>query len=229
MLSLQAARSLAGAVRCWAPQVGGVASSSLGGFSEPSVLSRSACSSRSSSSKDADVHSTTVLCVRKDGQASGWAKQLVHSATGFVRSTLPTRAGRHRLPCRRPLPPLPPTALPRCLPPVQVVLVADGQVTMGGTVVKPNVRKTRKIGEHVVGGFAGACSPPGRALRHLNAPSRAAATATDGSMHTLLQRGLTLNGDAVHACQTLDPQVPRRMPSPCLSAWRARLRSTLGS
>lgn len=40
--------------------------------------------------------------------------------------------------------------------PKQVVLVADGQVTMGGTVVKPNVRKTRKIGEHVIGGFAGA-------------------------------------------------------------------------
>lgn len=37
-----------------------------------------------------------------------------------------------------------------------MVLVADGQVTMGGTVVKPNVRKTRKIGEHCVGGFAGA-------------------------------------------------------------------------
>ncbi|KAI7845971.1 hypothetical protein COHA_000517 [Chlorella ohadii] len=54
---------------------------------------------------DQDVHATTVLCVRKDGQ---------------------------------------------------VVLVADGQVTMGGTVVKPNVRKTRKIGEHVIGGFAGA-------------------------------------------------------------------------
>ena len=34
--------------------------------------------------------------------------------------------------------------------------MADGQVTMGGTVVKPNVRKTRKIGEHVIGGFAGA-------------------------------------------------------------------------
>lgn len=34
--------------------------------------------------------------------------------------------------------------------------MADGQVTMGGTVIKPNVRKTRKIGEHVIGGFAGA-------------------------------------------------------------------------
>lgn len=37
-----------------------------------------------------------------------------------------------------------------------VILVADGQVTMGGTVVKPNVKKTRRIGENVVGGFAGA-------------------------------------------------------------------------
>lgn len=38
----------------------------------------------------------------------------------------------------------------------EVVLVADGQVTMGGTVVKPNVKKTRRIGEHAIGGFAGA-------------------------------------------------------------------------
>lgn len=38
--------------------------------------------------------------------------------------------------------------------------MADGQVTMGGTVVKPNVRKTRKIGEHVIGGFAGAAPAP---------------------------------------------------------------------
>jgi ATP-dependent HslUV protease subunit HslV len=38
---------------------------------------------------------------------------------------------------------------------LQVVLVADGQVTMGGTVVKPNVKKTRKIGDSAIGGFAG--------------------------------------------------------------------------
>lgn len=49
------------------------------------------------------------------------------------------------------------TAMPK-----QVVLVADGQVTMGGTVVKPNVRKTRKIGEHVIGGFAGAAVLSGK-------------------------------------------------------------------
>lgn len=59
------------------------------------------------------------------------------------------------------LPPPPPAAnsAAASLPPFrakQVVLVADGQVTMGGTVVKPNVRKTRKIGELAIGGFAGA-------------------------------------------------------------------------
>jgi hypothetical protein len=49
----------------------------------------------------------------------------------------------------------------RCFAIAQVVLVADGQVTMGGTVVKPNVRKTRKIGESTIGGFAGALSGGG--------------------------------------------------------------------
>ncbi len=92
---------------------------------------------------DQDVHATTVLCVRKDGQASvGWA------------------AGRRR---RRCLPGLALNPASTCWPSKQVVLVADGQVTMGGTVVKPNVRKTRKIGEHVIGGFAGAAGGMGHA------------------------------------------------------------------
>lgn len=34
--------------------------------------------------------------------------------------------------------------------------MADGQVTRDSEVVKPNVRKTRRIGENVIGGFAGA-------------------------------------------------------------------------
>lgn len=38
----------------------------------------------------------------------------------------------------------------------EVVLLADGQVTLGSSILKPNVRKTRKIGEKVIGGFAGA-------------------------------------------------------------------------
>ncbi len=38
---------------------------------------------------------------------------------------------------------------------MQVVIMADGQVTRESEVVKPNVRKTRRIGENVIGGFAG--------------------------------------------------------------------------
>ena len=33
--------------------------------------------------------------------------------------------------------------------------MADGQVTQGSQVVKPNVRKVRRIGENAIGGFAG--------------------------------------------------------------------------
>ncbi|PSC73383.1 ATP-dependent protease subunit [Micractinium conductrix] len=103
-------RALAGAP--WAQQAGGLAGvlAERGLARDPVYTAAFPSSSGSSnraahSSRRPEVHSTTVLCVRKDGQ---------------------------------------------------VVLVADGQVTMGGTVVKPNVRKTRKIGEHVIGGFAGA-------------------------------------------------------------------------
>jgi ATP-dependent HslUV protease subunit HslV len=38
----------------------------------------------------------------------------------------------------------------------QVVLMADGQVTMGSEIVKPNVKKVRVIQPGVIGGFAGA-------------------------------------------------------------------------
>lgn len=38
----------------------------------------------------------------------------------------------------------------------QVVIMADGQVTQGNEIVKPNVRKLRRIGDNVIGGFAGA-------------------------------------------------------------------------
>ena len=36
-----------------------------------------------------------------------------------------------------------------------VIIIADGQVTLGSEIVKPNVRKVRRIGEDVIGGFAG--------------------------------------------------------------------------
>ncbi|KAJ7523580.1 hypothetical protein O6H91_18G055100 [Diphasiastrum complanatum] len=37
-----------------------------------------------------------------------------------------------------------------------VVIIGDGQVTIGSEIIKPNVRKVRRIGENVIGGFAGA-------------------------------------------------------------------------
>jgi ATP-dependent HslUV protease subunit HslV len=38
----------------------------------------------------------------------------------------------------------------------EVVLMADGQVTLGSQVVKPNVTKVRRLQPGVIGGFAGA-------------------------------------------------------------------------
>ena len=40
----------------------------------------------------------------------------------------------------------------------QTVIAGDGQVSMGNTVMKPNARKVRRIGEggNVIAGFAGA-------------------------------------------------------------------------
>lgn len=39
----------------------------------------------------------------------------------------------------------------------RVVVVGDGQVSMGNTVMKPNARKVRRLGDgSVIGGFAGA-------------------------------------------------------------------------
>ncbi|MFK7971033.1 MAG: ATP-dependent protease subunit HslV [Bacteroidia bacterium] len=40
----------------------------------------------------------------------------------------------------------------------QVVLGADGQATMGNTIVKGNVKKVRKVGDTVLAGFAGSTS-----------------------------------------------------------------------
>ncbi|KAG1677142.1 hypothetical protein FOA52_000948 [Chlamydomonas sp. UWO 241] len=40
----------------------------------------------------------------------------------------------------------------------KVVLIGDGQVSMGSTIVKPNAKKVRRIGEGVVAGFAGSAA-----------------------------------------------------------------------
>lgn len=36
-----------------------------------------------------------------------------------------------------------------------VVMIGDGQVTQGAEIIKPNVRKVRRLGANVIGGFAG--------------------------------------------------------------------------
>ena len=38
---------------------------------------------------------------------------------------------------------------------MQVVIMADGQVTRGNDIVKPNVKKVRRLNDAVIGGFAG--------------------------------------------------------------------------
>lgn len=40
----------------------------------------------------------------------------------------------------------------------QVILIGDGQVTLGHTVIKGNAIKLRKIGDSVIGGFAGSAA-----------------------------------------------------------------------
>jgi hypothetical protein len=84
-------------------------------------------------------HSTTVLCIQKDGEVGAPP----HDAAVVPSFRLAARAGAAR---------------------PQVVMMADGQVTAGSMVVKPNARKLRRLGEGVVGGFAGARlgAQPGR-------------------------------------------------------------------
>ena len=74
-------------------------------------------------------HSTTVLCVRKNGKAR--PDQLFDKAWQKVNG-------------------------PPGTPLLQVIIMADGQVTRGNEIIKPNVRKVRRIGDNkVIGGFAG--------------------------------------------------------------------------
>ena len=74
------------------------------------------------------------------------------TAPQHARGVLCRRRSRGRRGCPQPLtPPL----WGGATPPPQVVMIGDGQVTMGSEVVKPNVKKVRRIGTGVIGGFAG--------------------------------------------------------------------------
>ncbi|GMF29030.1 unnamed protein product [Phytophthora lilii] len=48
-------------------------------------------------------------------------------------------------------------------------LIGDGQVSLGSTVVKPNAKKVRRIGEHIVAGFAGSTADAFTLMERLEA------------------------------------------------------------
>lgn len=75
---------------------------------------------------------TTVLCIRKEGKVCYVALSSLLTQVDVALSSWLIAVV--------------------CL---QVVIIADGQVTMGGEVVKPNVKKVRRIGKDVIAGFAG--------------------------------------------------------------------------
>lgn len=55
-----------------------------------------------------------------------------------------------------------------------VVIIGDGQVTLGSQIMKPNVRKVRRLGEgkKVIAGFAGtAVRPPSSQRRTVSVTS----------------------------------------------------------
>ena len=88
--------------------------------------------------------------------------------------------------------------------------MADGQVTMGGTVVKPNVRKTRKIGEQVVGGFAGG-SGSGSGWARVWGGGGAVHTVSS-ALHGVL--GNAAAAAAAAGCSSCPPRFPRAHLSP---------------
>ncbi|TDH68958.1 hypothetical protein CCR75_000287 [Bremia lactucae] len=51
----------------------------------------------------------------------------------------------------------------------KVCLIGDGQVSLGNTVVKPNAKKVRRIGEHIVAGFAGSTADAFTLIERLEA------------------------------------------------------------
>jgi len=54
----------------------------------------------------------------------------------------------------------------------KVVVIGDGQVSMGQTVMKPNARKVRRLGDgSVIGGFAGATADAFTLLERLEPSS----------------------------------------------------------
>ena len=57
----------------------------------------------------------------------------------------------------------------------KTVIAGDGQVSLGNTVIKPNAKKVRRIGEDgkVIGGFAGATADAFTLFERLEKQARA--------------------------------------------------------
>jgi len=83
------------------------------------------------------LHGTTILSVRKDDKVVRDTISPLALPNLRITITLTLTTG--------PLPPLPRL---QCI-------IGDGQVSLGSTVMKPNAKKVRRIGNDVVVGFAG--------------------------------------------------------------------------
>jgi hypothetical protein len=93
-------------------------------------------------------------------------------------------------------------------------MIGDGQVTMGAEVVKPNVKKVRRIGTGVIGGFAGArpvrCCAATRARRRHDA-TRAAAPLARAALPA--PAAALLRRHSARACPRCRAQLRQRVPS----------------
>lgn len=67
----------------------------------------------------------------------------------------------------------------------KVVVIGDGQVTLGSQIIKPNVKKVRQIGDSVIGGFAGIC-PPILSSRDYYSPASSALLSCFAKLRVLL-------------------------------------------
>jgi hypothetical protein len=95
------------------------------------------------------THATTILAVRKGGEVREGRGAVARARARRPRAAARSRqaappAARPRLPATAPAPRGP-----------QVVVMGDGQATQDAFVVKANVTKVRRVGDGVVGGFAG--------------------------------------------------------------------------
>ena len=99
----------------------------------------------------AGAHATTVLCIRKDGQVCVCLHSLTVTllAASYREAHTPSNCEERTgssISSRTPT---------RLFVHAQVVVIADGQVTMGSEIIKPNVKKVRRLPSGVIGGFAG--------------------------------------------------------------------------